>query len=306
VRAIENLSFELILRDIIPHNLGSQPLNYDGSPLPQSQSTLVLAAVLKVFKPLARFLLRHGVAYPAFALALKQVFVNAARDELETAGRKQTDSAVSLLSGVHRRDIRNLGLASAGDAAGDPDEPKNLSSQVVARWLSDPDYLDPDGEPLALARYGAAPSFDSLVTATSSDIRARTMLAELERLGIAQNDGSAIRLLAPGFAPRQGFAETLALLRDNLQDHAAATTLNADGGHNYLEQAVFVDELTEESVQQLHAVSARVWRQAFRTVMREAQARFDHDRVHASAEQRVHRARFGSYFYAANNDDEPV
>jgi hypothetical protein len=40
--------------------------------------------------------------------------------------------------------------------------------------------------------------------------------------------------------------------------------------------------------------------------MREAQARFDHDRAHAGADQRVHRARFGSYFYAANQDDDPV
>lgn len=283
-----------------------QALNYDWHPLPQSPSTLALAAVLNLFRPLARFLLRHGVAYPAFASALKQVFVDAARAELQRAGSKQTDSAVSLLSGVHRRDVRNLGMPPAGAVSQEADEPKSLSSQVVARWLSDPAYLDADGDPLPLPRYGQAPSFDSLVAATSSDIRARTMLAELERLGIARNDDSLVQLLAPGFVPRQGFAETLALMRDNLQDHAAATTLNAGGAHNYLEQAVFVDELTRESVQHLHAVSARVWRQAFRTVMREAQARFDHDRVNAGADQRVHRARFGSYFYAANNDDEPA
>lgn len=272
--------------------------------MPQSQSTIALAAVLRVFKPLARFLLRHGVAYPAFASALKQVFLEAARDELKSTDRKPTDSAVSLLSGVHRRDVRNLGVQVAGAAPAAPDEPRNLSSQVVARWLSDPDYLDAEGEPLPLPRYGAAPSFDSLVTATSSDIRARTLLAELERLGIAQSVDSLVLLLAPGFAPRQGFAETVALLRDNLHDHVAAATLNADGGRNYLEQAVFVDELSAESVQHLHEVSARVWRQAFRTVMREAQARFDHDQTHASADERIHRARFGSYFYAANHDDE--
>lgn len=296
-----------ILRDNIPQNEGSQPLNYDGDPLPQSQSTLALTAVLRVFKPLARFLLRHGVAYPAFAAALKQVFLEAARAELQSTGRKQTDSAVSLLSGVHRRDVRTLaGAAAAGAASAAPEEPKNLASQVVARWLSDPDYLDQDGEPLPLARYGPAPSFDALVTATSGDIRARTMLAELERLGIAQTVDSLVLLLAPGFAPRQGFAETVALLRDNLHDHVAAATLNVDGDHNYLEQSVFVDELTADSVHHLHAVSARVWRQAFRTVMREAQARFDHDQLHATADERMHRARFGSYFYAAKNDDDPV
>jgi len=281
--------------------------------LPQSRSHLALAAVLHVFKPLARLLLRHGVAYPAFAAALKRVFMEAARDELARTGRQPTDSAVSLLSGVHRRDVRTLTALAAEQAGALPDEPRNLASEVVARWLSDPAYLDADGEPLPLPRYGDAPSFDALVFSVSGDIRARAMLAELERLAIAQFTDPVVQLLAPGFVPRQGFAETLALLRDNLHDHAAAATLNMaaiDGTgadpHNYLEQSVFVDELTAESARHLHAVAARVWRQAFRTVMREAQARFDHDQTHATAAQRRHRARFGSYFYAADDDDKPV
>lgn len=265
-----------------------------------SPSTLVLAAVLRVLRPLVRLLLRHGVAYPAFAAALKRVFLDAARAELREAGQKQTDSAVSLLSGVHRRDVRQL---EAG-AAAPPDAPRNLASQVVGRWLSDPAWLDAEGEPLVLPRYGPAPSFDALVTACSGDIRARAVLAELERLGIAQRTDSIVQLLAPGFVPRQDLAETLALLQGNLHDHAAAATLNVDGGHNYLEQSLFVDQLTRESADHLHAVAARAWRQAFRGVMREAQARFDHDQAHAPAAQRVHRARFGSYFYSENHDDQ--
>ena len=251
-----------------------------------------------------RLLLRHGVAYPAFAAALKQVFMEAAQDELKKAGQKQTDSAVSLLSGVHRRDIRTLdGRAPGAAPARELDAPKNLSSQVVARWLSDPAWLDAEGEPLVLPRYGEAPSFDALVSACSGDIRPRAVLAELERLGVAQMTDSIVQLLAPGFVPRQDFAQTMALLQGNLHDHAAAAALNAGGGHNYLEQSVFVDELTAESAEQLHAAAARAWRQAFRTVMREAQARFDHDQAHAPAAQRVYRARFGSYFFSDHHDD---
>jgi len=181
----------------------------------------------------------------------------------------------------------------------------NLATQVVGLWLSNPDYLDEEGMPHALPRFGEAPSFDSLVSLVSRDIRARAVLAELERLGIAQSTDGIVQLLAPGLVPRAGFPEMMALLRDNLHDHIAAATLNAGGDHNYLEQAVFVDELTEESVRRLHQVSVRAWRQAFKSVMAEAQARFAHDQVHAPAEQRVHRARFGSYFYAADQDDQP-
>lgn len=267
-----------------------------------SRSTIVLAAVLRLLKPVVRLLLRHGVAYPAFAAALKQVFLDAAVDELRSTGQKQTDSAVSLLSGVHRRDVRTLARGPAAEPSTE-EEPKNLASEVVARWLSALDYLDEEGLPKALPRYGDAPSFDSLVKAVSHDIRPRAILAELERLGIAGKTGSQVHLLAPGFVPRQGFAELVGLLRDNVHDHLAAATLNLDGQHNFLEQAVFVDELTAESAHLLHAVSAKAWRQAFRTVMREAQARYDHDQAHAPAEQRTHRARFGSYFYADQHDD---
>ncbi len=267
-----------------------------------TRSAIVLNAVLRLLKPVAALLLRNGVAYPAFAAALKSVFLEAAREELRRSGQKQTDSAVSLLSGVHRRDVRTLARVAARDEA--VDEPLNLASQVVGRWLSDASYVDEEGQPRPLPRYGDAPSFDALVAATSGDIRARAILAELERLGIAWLDGGTVRLREPGFVPRAGFEEGMSLLRDNLHDHIAAAALNVSGEHNFLEQSVYVDQLTAESAQHLHALAAKIWRQAFRTVMREAQARFDADQANAPAAQRVHRARFGAYFYSEKNDEQ--
>ena len=270
-----------------------------------SRSAIVLAASLALFKPIARMLLRHGVAYPAFSAALKRVFLEAAVEELSRTGQKQTDSAVSLLSGVHRRDVRQLlhepgakGLAHA--------EPMNMASQVAARWLSEPAYRDARGRPRAVPRSGEGASFDALVASISSDVRPRAVLDELVRLGMAEEADAKVRLLTPGFVPRQGFGEMAAMLEANLHDHAAAATLNLEGEHNYLDQAVFVDELTAESADRLHAAAARAWRQAFQTVMREAQARFDHDQTNAPPEQRVHRARFGAYFYAADDHDRPT
>ncbi len=40
--------------------------------------------------------------------------------------------------------------------------------------------------------------------------------------------------------------------------------------------------------------------------MREAQARYEHDQANAPPAQRVHRARFGAYFYAADDHDRPT
>ena len=108
-----------------------------------SRSAIVLASALHVLRPLARLLLRNGVAYPAFAAAMKKVFLDAAHDELQRTGKKTTDSAVSLMSGVHRRDVRNLGRLAEPAAEEEAGEtPLNMASQVAARWLSQTDCLD--------------------------------------------------------------------------------------------------------------------------------------------------------------------
>jgi hypothetical protein len=272
-----------------------------------SRSAIVLDCALHVLRPLARLLLRNGVAYPAFAVAMKKVFLDAAHAELQATGKKPTDSAVSLMSGVHRRDVRNLGrLAEPATADAEGETPLNMASQVVARWLSQTDCLDDEGQPRPLPRSGDWPTFDALVASVSSDVRPRAVLDELVRLGMAQEDDQQqVALLITGFVPRQGFAEMAQLMQDNLHDHIAAASLNLQGEHNYLEQSVFVDQLSDASAQRLHTVAAKAWRQAFKTVMTEAQARFDHDQQHTDPAQRVHRARFGSYFYAADKDDNP-
>ena len=260
-------------------------------------SQLVLNSVLRVMHPVVRLLLRHGVSYPAFAAALKQVFVDAARAELVQQNMPLTDSAVTLLSGVHRRDVRQLTRA-APDAPLRPQEPLSLAAQVVARWMNDAAFLDGHGEPRALLRGSAAGGFDELVAGVSSDVRPKAMLDELQRLGAVQVGEQAVSLQRSGFAPRQGLPEMLTLLSQNLHDHLAAAVANVQGRDNFLEQAVFVDEISAESAARLQAVSVQAWQQAFKTVMAEAQLRFDHDARAEPPASRQHRARFGVYFFS--------
>jgi hypothetical protein len=269
-----------------------------------SQPHTVLASVLRVMRPLARLLLRHGVTYPAFSAALKRVFLEAAQAELAGRGMSQTDSAVTLLSGVHRRDVRNLtrGPAPRRAAALEAREPLGLVGQVVARWLSEAAMLDADGAPRRLPRSGAEPSFDSLVASVSSDVRPRAMLDEMLRLGVASEDDDGVALLADGFAPRQGLAESAALLAANLHDHAAAAVANLQGDANFVEQAIYVDQITADSADALHRAAAMAWKLALKTVMRQAQTRFDTDAATAAAADRKHRARFGVYFFSEQEE----
>jgi len=255
---------------------------------------IVLAAVLRVLAPLVRLLVRHGVTYPAFAAALKRVFLEAARAELADRQMAATDSAVTLLSGVHRRDVRELGREAMPSAAAvDADTPLSMAAQVVARWMAE--------HPRNRRRLLPRTDFDALVAGISSDVRPRAMLDELVRLGVAKEGDSGVELLADGFAPRRGFDETAELFTANLRDHAAAAAANLQGDANFLEQAVFVDEISAESAERLQQVSVQAWRAAFRKVMHEAQQRFDADAT-LPADMPRHRARFGVYFYSQAED----
>ena len=215
-----------------------------------------------------------------------------------------TDSALTLLSGVHRRDVRTLLRSEpidtkANKAASTPERAQlSLASEVVTRWLHDTRFKGARGRSRTLARGPEPDSFDSLVASISSDVRPRAVLDELKRLGAAAEDDDGVRLLAGSFAPRQGFEEMSWLFADNLHDHLAAASANLQGEANFLEQSVFVDEITQASAAQLQEAAVLAWKQAFKTVMAKAQTRFDTDAQEVKPQERNHRARFGVYFFS--------
>ncbi len=270
---------------------------------PPAAAAGVLAHVLHVLRPLVRLLVHHGITYAAFATALKRIFLDEARRELERRGMAVTDSALTLLSGVHRRDVRTLtrepiatrgATKGAAAAAAAP----SLAAEVVGRWMHERRFLDKAGHPRALPRgAGERGSFDDLVEGVTRDVRPRAVLDELLRLGVAAEAADGVRLLAEGFAPKRGAGEMATLFAANVHDHAAAAVANLRGEANFLEQAIFVDEIGAESVQHLAQASAAAWKVAMREVMGTAQQRFDADQA-LPAPQRRQRARFGIYFFS--------
>ncbi|MBL8345518.1 MAG: hypothetical protein JNN03_08750 [Rubrivivax sp.] len=262
-----------------------------------------LGRVLQALRPVVRLLVHHGITYPTLAAALKRVFLDEARRELQRRGMPATDSALTLLSGVHRRDVRMLtreAPSGAGTraAAANAEAPKSLAAEVVGRWMHERRFLARGGHPRVLARgAGERDSFDQLVESVSRDVRPRAVLDELLRLGVAEEAPEGVRLLAEGFAPKRGFDEMAALFAENVHDHAAAAVANLRGEANFLEQAVFVDEISEDSARQLSQVGVAAWKVAMREVMDAAQQRFDADQALPAAERRQ-RARFGVYFYS--------
>ena len=234
-------------------------------------------ALTRVMRPLVRLMLAHGITYPALSEMLKGLFVEVADREFRLSGKAQTDSRVSLLSGVHRKDIKRLReMAPAQD--GDELNSVSLSSQIVAAWLGSPAFIDKRKHPLPLQRLarGAAakdaPSFEGLVESVSKDIRPRAVLDEWLRLGIVQIDEKdRVCLKQEAFVPEKEFGEKTFYLGHNLHDHAAAAVHNVLGGSPaFLERSVQYDALSVSSVAELAALSESVGMEAVLAVNRQA------------------------------------
>jgi len=243
--------------------------------------------------PVVRWLLRSGVQYGAFAAALKTVFLEVASEELQRSGKKTTDSAVSVLSGLHRKDVRAISATSH--------EPElksvSLASQVFTRWLTGARYRDATGKPRSLPRLGERRSFETLAREVSTDVHPRTVLDELVRLGLVRLRGEMVELNAKSFVPSSDQSELAALFAANAGDHLAAAVHNLTTTQpRFLEQSVFADGLSDQSTKELHEIARALWGKAFERMVAEATKRCKAD----SDAPNPNRMRFGVYYY-----DEP-
>jgi hypothetical protein len=265
----------------------------------ESRADLTLAAAVRLLAPMIPLLLREGVSYPRFANALKKAFLEEAPAVLLDSSIRVSDSSVSTLTGIHRKDVREW------RSAGHPRPQARTFGAVMTlftRWSTDPAYCDARGRPLALERKGGPGTFEALAASVSNDVHPRTMLQELLRLGVAELvEGSAdggddrVRLCADAFVPRDGAPEMLQLLSDNVGDHLAAAVQNVLGATPpMLEQSIYADKLRPESVEEMGALARQVWQGAFNDIVRQATALSDQDAGQAGA---AHRLRVGMYFY---------
>lgn len=262
----------------------------------QSRADLSLAAALRVAAPLVELLLREGVTYTRFANALKKTFLESASSVLEASSTRVNDSSVSTLTGIHRKDVREW------RAVGQPRPPAKTFSavmEVFTRWANDPDYCDAQGKPRVLQRSGGRGSFEALAAATSNDVHPHTLLRELIRLGVARPvegaAGDRVSLCVDAFVPSKGAAEMLQLFSDNVGDHLAAAAHNlGESAAPMLEQSIFADHLSPESVAALGTLARQIWTNAFHDIVRDATALSDQDRGQSGADQRL---RVGMYFY---------
>jgi hypothetical protein len=266
---------------------------------PQSTPSPLLRAVLRAMAPLVRWLVRSGVGYTEFAMALKPVFLGEARREALRTGGKATDSALSLLSGLHRKDVRKAAVEAVENGVVTAPARASLPSQVVARWvaLGWPDSLNIVGEN----------SFETLVKSVSTDLHPRAVQNELVRLGVARVESGVIELMRRAFMPDPSKNEGHELLADSVADHLSAGVHNLIDGtqRKFLEQSVFADGLSAESARVLEQLANRLWQEVMTSVVKAAVPLCEHDEPRGGDQ----RLRLGMFCYSepmSCNDSAPL
>lgn len=218
--------------------------------------SLFLGAFRKIIKPMVKLFLANGITYTLLLEELKRVFIDVAEEDFRLGAKPQTDSRITLITGVHRKDVHRIRHETLDEAM-----PKktNFSAQIIAEWVGNPMFLTPSGQPKKLLRLSSdlnETSFDTLVASVSKDIRARSVFDEWLRVGIVTLDPHGyVELNTEAFIPEEDMEEKLGFLGMNVHDHLAAAVNNTLEQPRMFERCVYYDQLTRDQIEQLHQLT---------------------------------------------------
>jgi hypothetical protein len=263
----------------------------------------LLRSVGRLLRPLVRLAIGSGITYPVLADLLRDLYLDVALRDVLTDDKARTDSRVSLLTGVHRKQIRRQRNAAV-EIAAEP-EVVTLTSQIIGRWLGATPFVSDAGAPLPLPRSAAsgAPSFDALVESVTKDVRPRAVLDEWLSEGLVHLDGDErVVLNVAAFIPRPGREEQLFYFGRNLHDHIAAASANvsAAGKAPFMDRSVHYDGLAVAAAEQLETLGRDAAMRLLIDINRAAMALAD---AHDPPVGTTRRVNVGIYIYA---EDEPL
>jgi hypothetical protein len=262
-------------------------------------------AVKQMLRPLVGLLLDHGLTYGWLTKVLKVIYVDVAEMEFGLEQKRQTDSRISLLTGVHRKDVRRL--RSEDKENFEPPESIFIGAQLVAIWTTEGRFLDSTGKPAPLPRlssnveHGDKPSFEDLVRLVSKDIRPRAILDEWLRLGaISLDPDDRVQLEVDAFIPAKGFEEKVFYLGKNVHDHMAAARSNVQSSEPpFLERSVYYDQLSEASIAELAALSEKEGMGLLKKLNKRALQLQKRDIKSKNTGKRMN---FGLYYFSDNDE----
>ena len=250
-------------------------------------------ALRTLLQPLATLAVARGMSFAMVEEMLKNAFVEAARQTHSNAVANRMVSRISIVTGINRREVSRL-LKQGASAAPVRRSP---ATQVFTRWISEPSLRDAKGEPRPLPRQGEDSSFETLARSVNRDVHPRSLLEELVRLGLVRLENETVHVEKDSFVPQQDIGRMLGFLGNNVGDHFRAAVANvlADSPA-HLEQAVFADELSQESIDNLRNVMRAQWKALLQATVPMLHTLIAEDRAAKRSQNK--RARLGIYMFS--------
>jgi len=223
-----------------------------------SQEKLLQKAILRVLKPLIRILLRNNIPFGAFSEMARQAYVEVATNDFKVEGRKQSNSRISTITGLSRKEVKRLQeLEESSDSR--LTEKYNRAARVVYGWVHDADYQNSKGESKILSFDKGDYCFTALVKEFSGDVPPRAILDELERVGVVEiDDKDMIHLLSRAYIPKTGINEKIQYLGTDVA--ALLNTMDRniyeENKRKFFQRKVYYDNLPTEVIEELQKMIA--------------------------------------------------
>lgn len=274
------------------------------APPPDSAGGAALCgAIASLLEPIAELAVARGLSFAAVEELFKAAFVEAARRAQPESAGARIVSRIATATGLTRREVARL-VDAEGQAGGPPPARPSPATQVFTRWRADPALRDRRGRTRALPRQGPAPSFEALARSVTQDVHPRSLLDELCRLGLAEVVGDEVRLVRESVVAGRDSERAFGFLGSNVGDHLRASVANVLAETPpHVEQAVFADELSAESIAAFREVAKAQWEALLAAAVPRLQALIDADA--AAGRQRDRRVRIGLYTYHDAMSDPP-
>ena len=280
------------------------PAETGGASLSSGGGPALSAAIATLLRPIAELAVARGLQFAAVEELFKAAFVEAARRAQPQSAGERIVSRVATATGLTRREVTRL--VDAGEQADGPAPVRpSPATQVFTRWRADPTLRDRRGRAKALPRQGPAPSFEALARSVTQDVHPRSLLDELCRLGLAEVVDDEVRLLRESVVAGRDSERAFAFLGSNVGDHLRAGVANVLAETPpHLEQAVFADELSAESIAAFREIAKTQWQALLAAAVPKLQSLIDAD---AKADRpRDQRVRIGLYTYHDAMSDPPA
>jgi hypothetical protein len=265
----------------------------------------LVAAVLKLLRPLARILLRNGVSFSTFSDLAKWIYVDVAAREFGIEGRKQSTSRVSVITGLSRREVMRVRKLPRPDVTAST-ERHNRAARVIAAWRRESDFLDAEGKPALLPMEGRGATFSELVKRFSGNVPPRAILDELIHVGAVERrkDGK-IALITRAYIPRNIDAHKLNILGTDVQ-HLVSTidhNLKSETTEPLFQRKVSYDNLPDDVLPAFRKLFTKRAQAMLESADRWLAQR-DRDVTPTVKGRGSNRAGFGIFFFEESNSEK--